>query len=78
MTQKNKNTTPMEDDSIDIVALLKDLWVARKIILKITLAFTFLGVFVAVRKMNSPHLPPLCLWHKEPLQEEVAWEVWLL
>jgi LPS O-antigen subunit length determinant protein (WzzB/FepE family) len=53
MTQKNKNITPIEGDSTDIVALLKDLWVARKIILKITLAFTFLGLFVAVFSENE-------------------------
>jgi hypothetical protein len=53
MTQENKNITPIEDDSIDIVALLKDLWVARKIILKITLVFTFLGLFVAVFSKNE-------------------------
>jgi hypothetical protein len=53
MTQENKNITPIEDDSIDIVALLKDLWIARKIILKITVAFTFLGLFVAVFSKNE-------------------------
>jgi hypothetical protein len=53
MTQENKNTTPIEDDSIDIIALLKDLWIARKIILKITLVFTFLGLFVAVFSKNE-------------------------
>jgi LPS O-antigen subunit length determinant protein (WzzB/FepE family) len=53
MTKENKNITPIEDDSIDIVSLLKDFWVARKTILKITLAFTFLGLFVAVFSENE-------------------------
>jgi LPS O-antigen subunit length determinant protein (WzzB/FepE family) len=53
MIQENKNITPIEDDSIDIVASIKDLWFARKIILKITLAFTFFGLFVAVFSKNE-------------------------
>ena len=53
MIQENKNTSPSQEDSIDIIALLKDFWAARKTILKITVAFTFLGLFVAVFTENE-------------------------
>lgn len=53
MIQENKNTSPSQEDSIDIIALLKDFWGARKTILKITVAFTFLGLFVAVFTENE-------------------------
>jgi uncharacterized protein involved in exopolysaccharide biosynthesis len=48
MTQENKHLNATEDDSIDIIALLKQLWVARKTILKIILVFIFLGLFMAI------------------------------
>ena len=53
MTQENNTTSQDQEDTIDIIKLLKDLWVARKIILKITVAFTFLGLFVAVFSENK-------------------------
>jgi LPS O-antigen subunit length determinant protein (WzzB/FepE family) len=53
MIQENNTTNKDQEDAIDIIALLKNLWVARKIILKITLVFTFLGVFVAVFSKNE-------------------------
>jgi LPS O-antigen subunit length determinant protein (WzzB/FepE family) len=53
MIQENNTTNKEQEDAIDIIALLKDLWVARKTILKITLAFTFLGLFVAVFSKNE-------------------------
>ena len=53
MIQENKNTSTSQEDSIDIIALLKDFWGARKTILKITVAFTFLGLFVAVFTENE-------------------------
>jgi LPS O-antigen subunit length determinant protein (WzzB/FepE family) len=53
MIQENNTTSQDQEDAIDIIALLKNLWVARKIILKITLAFTFLGLFVAVFSKNE-------------------------
>jgi LPS O-antigen subunit length determinant protein (WzzB/FepE family) len=53
MIQEHKKTAPMEEDSIDIIALLKDLWIARKTILKITLVFFFLGLFVAIFSKNE-------------------------
>ena len=53
MIQENKNTSPSQEDSIDIIALLKDFWGARKTILKITVAFTFLGLFVAIFTENE-------------------------
>ncbi|WP_088323625.1 Wzz/FepE/Etk N-terminal domain-containing protein [Polaribacter tangerinus] len=48
----NKNRTP-EEDAIDIIALLKQLWVARKLILKITTIFFCIGLFVAVFSKNE-------------------------
>jgi LPS O-antigen subunit length determinant protein (WzzB/FepE family) len=53
MIQENNTTNQDQEYSIDIIALLKHLWVARKTILKITLAFTFLGLFVAVFSKNE-------------------------
>jgi LPS O-antigen subunit length determinant protein (WzzB/FepE family) len=53
MIQENNTTNKDQEDAIDIIALLKNLWVARKTILKITLAFTFLGVFVAIFSKNE-------------------------
>jgi LPS O-antigen subunit length determinant protein (WzzB/FepE family) len=53
MIQEQKKTAPTEEDSIDIIALLKDLWSARKTILKITLVFFFLGLFVAIFSKNE-------------------------
>ena len=53
MTQENKITDLNTEDSIDIIALLKDFWSARKTILKITLIFAFLGFFVAIFSKNE-------------------------
>ena len=53
MTQEHKNTALNTEDSIDIIALLKDFWTARKTILKITLIFAFLGFFVAIFSKNE-------------------------
>jgi LPS O-antigen subunit length determinant protein (WzzB/FepE family) len=48
MIQENKSTPTSEEDSIDIIALLKQLWSARKFIIKTTLVFTLVGLLVAV------------------------------
>ena len=48
MIQENKSTPTSEEDSIDIIALLKQLWGARKFIIKTTLVFTLVGLLVAV------------------------------
>ena len=53
MIQENKKIAANEDDSIDIIALLKEFWGARKTILKITLVFFFLGLFVAIFTKNE-------------------------
>jgi len=53
MIQENNTTSQDQEDAIDIIVLLKNLWTARKIILKITLVFTFLGLFVAVFSKNE-------------------------
>jgi hypothetical protein len=39
---------PYEDDEIDIIALAKTLWKGRKIIIKTTLIFASMGLFVAL------------------------------
>ena len=51
--QENKNTHIESEDTIDIIALLKEFWQARKVILKITLVFAFLGLFVAIFSKNE-------------------------
>lgn len=55
MIQENNNTDQDQDqeDTIDIIALLKEFWGARKTILKITVAFLFLGAFVAIFSKNE-------------------------
>ena len=53
MIQENKTTPSSEEDSIDIIALLKQLWCARKFIAKTTLAFALVGLFVAIFSMNQ-------------------------
>jgi LPS O-antigen subunit length determinant protein (WzzB/FepE family) len=53
MIQEKNTTSQDQEDAIDIIALLKDLWIARKTILKITVAFTFLGLFVAIFSKNE-------------------------
>jgi uncharacterized protein involved in exopolysaccharide biosynthesis len=53
MNQENKpidsdgTSTPFADDSIDLVALLKSLWKARGLILKVTFTCALLGLLVA-------------------------------
>ena len=51
--KENKKTNPNEDDSIDIITLIKEFWGLRKTILKITLVFFFLGLFVAIFSKNE-------------------------
>jgi len=46
MTQKNK--PQIEDDEIDLIALAKTLWEGRKTVIKITLIFMAIGLFVAI------------------------------
>ena len=48
MIQEKNNTTKEDEDAIDIIALLKEFWNARKTILKITGTFFLLGFFVAI------------------------------
>jgi hypothetical protein len=49
---KDENYT-QESDEIDILALVKKLWNYRNVILRITLLFTFIGLFVAVFTKNE-------------------------
>jgi hypothetical protein len=53
MIQENNTKSQDQEDAIDIIVLLKNLWGARKNILKITVAFTFLGLFVAIFSKNE-------------------------
>lgn len=53
MIQENNNTNLNKKDSIDIIDLLKEFWGERKIILKITVAFAFLGLFVVIFSKNE-------------------------
>lgn len=44
-----KNTTsPVAEDEIDLIQLAKTLWVGRRIVIKITLIFMALGLFIAL------------------------------
>lgn len=54
MLQENNNSHHhLEEDSIDIIALLKKIWFARKTILKLSTVFLFLGLFVAIFSKNQ-------------------------
>ena len=47
--QTSPQDTPyFEDDSIDLVALVKSIWQARALILKVTLGFALLGLLVGI------------------------------
>jgi LPS O-antigen subunit length determinant protein (WzzB/FepE family) len=50
---KEKNKVIIIEDKIDLVALLKRFWIARKTIQKITLFFVFLGLFIAIFSKNE-------------------------
>ena len=45
------NSPEINEDEIDLIALIKSLWLGKKIILKISLGFAFLGILVA---LSSP------------------------
>jgi uncharacterized protein involved in exopolysaccharide biosynthesis len=49
----NQTKAHIEDDSIDLVALLKSLWIARKFIIKWTSGFVVVGVTVALLSSTS-------------------------
>jgi uncharacterized protein involved in exopolysaccharide biosynthesis len=46
--QKNTSVSQVEEDEIDLIAIAKTLWQGRKTILKTTLIFMALGLFVAI------------------------------
>lgn len=50
MTQQNSNIkqSSSDDDEIDLIALVKTLWEGRKTIIKTTLIFTIIGLFIAI------------------------------
>ena len=45
------NSPEINEDEIDLIALIKSLWLGKKIILKISLGFAVLGILVA---LSSP------------------------
>ncbi len=53
MTEETKPMQPhLEDDAIDIIALLKQIWNGRKLILKIVIVFTLFGLLIALLTKN--------------------------
>jgi uncharacterized protein involved in exopolysaccharide biosynthesis len=46
--QKNTSVSQVEEDEIDLIAIAKTLWEGRKTIVKTTLIFMALGLFVAI------------------------------
>jgi uncharacterized protein involved in exopolysaccharide biosynthesis len=46
--QTNTRPNKLEEDTIDIIALARQLWLGRRWILKTTLVFAILGVFIAL------------------------------
>ena len=53
MSQDNyTKNNQIEEDSIDVIALIKTCWVARKFILKIVLFFTVFGLCIALLSKN--------------------------
>ena len=46
--QKNTTVSQVEEDEIDLIAIAKTLWEGRKTIVKTTLIFMALGLFVAI------------------------------
>jgi len=49
MTNQNKNTdNHTEEDEIDLIALAKTLWEGRKTVIKTTLIFMCIGLFIAI------------------------------
>lgn len=53
MIHKDINNDGLVDDSIEIIAFLKELWSGRTTILIITLSFFLIGLFVAVFSVNQ-------------------------
>lgn len=48
MNDKNKNIPVIEDDEIDLIALVKNIWERRKFILKTVIIFAVIGIIVAL------------------------------
>ena len=48
MKNKIENTTVHHEDEIDLIELVKTVWGGRKIIVQILIAFTVVGLVVAV------------------------------
>ncbi len=48
-----KKENLIEDDAIDLIELIKSIYIKRKIIVRVTLASTFLGVLIALSTPNT-------------------------
>ncbi|WP_372755453.1 Wzz/FepE/Etk N-terminal domain-containing protein [Labilibaculum sp.] len=48
MQENNKNISPQTDDEIDLIQLAKTLWNGRRTVIKTTLIFMALGLFIAL------------------------------
>ena len=53
--QKNTTVSQVEEDEIDLIAIAKTLWEGRKTIVKTTLIFMALGLFVAIFSGKGIH-----------------------
>ncbi|WP_298766034.1 Wzz/FepE/Etk N-terminal domain-containing protein [uncultured Polaribacter sp.] len=53
MNSENTIDQSLNEDSIDVIALLKEFWFARKTIVMITLCFFLIGLFVAIFSVNQ-------------------------
>jgi len=50
----NQNTNPaLEEDTIDIIALLKKFWKGRRFVIKTLVIFTIIGFFIAIFSKNT-------------------------
>ena len=59
MEHKNKNMPHKysdHEDEIDLIALAKTLWEGRKVVVKITLIFMGIGLFVALTSPCRIHI----------------------
>jgi len=53
MTQNNNNQYHIEEDEIDLIALARTVWEGRKTIVKTTLVFMAIGLFIAFFSANE-------------------------
>ena len=51
--EPDKNNSTTQEDTIDIIALIKQIWVAKKFLLKFTGVFVILGIIIALLTANT-------------------------